>query len=225
VWTSSIVTLGPTPPGVVADEASPRTTDRCFNDYERTKSIAEAEALQRAEGGLPVVIVNPTRVYGPGHVTEANSVTRLIDDYDRGRMPILLDRGANVGNWVLVDDVVQGHLAAMERGRFGQRYILGGENASLRDFFRAIDRISGRRHFQFPVFRPGALWFAWLQQKRAEWFGVYPKITPGWVRMFLAEWAHSSAKAQRELEYRPTPLEEGLRITYAWLLRVRKERP
>jgi len=224
VWTSTMLTFGPTPPGQVHDEDSPRTTDRFFADYDRTKTLAEQEALRRAAEGFPVVIVNPARVYGPGQLTEGNSVSLLIDQYDRGKVPFLLNLGKNVGNWVFIDDVVQGHLLAMEKGRIGQRYILGGENASLKQFFRLVDQVSGRRHFQVPVFRFSALVFAWFQKKRAEWFGIYPQITPGWVRMFLVDWAYSSEKAQRELGYRPTPLAEGLKITYEWLQRVRKER-
>ena len=223
VWTSTIMTLGPTPPGVVGNEDVPRTTVRCYTQYEKTKVAAEKEALQRAAEGFPAVIVNPTRVYGPGHLTEGNSLSTLIDDYDRGKVPILLNRGVNVGNYVLVDDVAEGHVLAMEKGRVGQRYILGGENASLKEFFRTIDRVSGKRHLQIPLLRAGPLLFAYFQQKRAEWLGVYPQITPGWVKTFLVDWAHSSGKARRELGYRPTPLDEGIRITYEWLQRVREE--
>lgn len=223
VWTSSIVTLGPTPRGVVGDETTPRSTPRYLTEYEESKTIAEREALDLAADGLPVVIVNPTRVYGPGHLTEGNALARLIDDYDRGRVPILLNGGVNIGNYVLVDDVVLGHVRAMEHGRVGERYILGGENVTLREFFRTIDRVSGKSHFQFPLWRLAPLTFAWLQKKRAQWFGVYPTITPGWVRTFLVDWAYQSAKAARELGHYPTPLEDGLRTTYAWLQRVRRE--
>lgn len=222
VWTSTCVTLGPTPPGVTADESTPRFTSRYFTEYEETKSIAEQEALQMAADGFPVVVVNPTRVYGPGNLTEGNSATRLIDDYDRGRLPILLNGGRNVGNWVLVDDVVEGHLLAMEKGRLGERYLLGGENASLRELFRGIDRVSGKRHFQIPLLIYSPLLFAWMLKQRARWLGIHPAITPGWVRMFAVDWVHSTAKAERELGYRPTPLLEGLRITYQWLQRVRQ---
>lgn len=224
VWTSTILTFGPTPRGQVCDEDRPRLTSRYFAEYDETKSIAEQEALRRAEEGFPVVIVNPARVYGPGHLTEGNSVSLLIDQYDRGLVPFLLNRGVNVGNWVYIDDVVEGHILAMANGRVGQRYVLGGENASLKQFFRLVDQASGKRHFQIPVFRFSALAFAWILRKRAEWFGIYPQISPGWVRMFLADWAFSTAKAQRELGYRPTPLAEGLRRTWEWLERVRKER-
>ena len=224
VWTSTQLTLGPTRRGEVIDEDSPRRTEQFLTDYERTKTIAERQAIARAEAGFPVVIVNPGRVYGPGLLTEGNSVSLLIDQYDRGKVPVLLNRGVNVGNWVLIDDVVEGHMLAMEKGRIGQRYLLGGENASLRQFFRTIDEVSGRRHFQIPTFHVAALVFSWFQKQRADWFGVYPQITPGWVRTFLVDWAHSSQKAERELGYRPTPLVDGLRITYQWLQRVREER-
>lgn len=223
VWTSSVVTLGPTLPGVVADEDTPRSTPECFNHYEQSKCQAEQEAQQWVERGLPVVIVNPTRVFGPGHLTEGNALTRLIDDYDRGRMPFLLNWGRNVGNWAFVEDVAEGHILAMLNGRVGHRYILGGENASLREFFEAIDAVSGRRHLKIPLLRITPLVFAWLLEKRAQWFGVYPRITPGWINMFCHDAAYSCRKAVEELGYRITPLMDALRITYQWLLRVRGE--
>ena len=224
VWTSTVVTLGPTPAGQVCDEQSPRINSRYFTEYEESKSIAEQEALERAKQGFPVVIVNPTRLYGPGHLTDGNSVSRLIDEYDRGLVPILLNFGRNVGNWAYIDDVVGGHILAMEKGRIGERYILGGENASLKEFFRLVRMVSGRRHVQVPVLRYTPLAFAWLMKKRADWFGIAPPITPGWVRTFLVDWVYSTKKAERELGYHVTPLVEGLWRTYEWLQRVRKER-
>jgi farnesol dehydrogenase len=223
VVTSTELTFGPTRRGEIADEDYPRISERCFTEYERTKLMAERETLARAAQGAAVVIVNPCRVYGPGHLTEGNSVSLLIDEYDRGLVPFLLNWGVNVGNWVLVDDVVQGHILAMEKGRIGQRYFLAGENASLRQFFRQIDQISGKRHIQIPLLRVAPMVFACVLKKRADWFNIHPQITPGWVKTFLHDWARTSEKAQRELGYRPTPLAEGLRITYEWLQRVRSE--
>ncbi len=222
VWTSSIITFGPTAPGTIGDEDTPRLSPRCFTDYEATKITAEQEALARAREGFPVVIVNPTRVFGPGHLTEGNAVASLIDRYDRGKVPVLMNRGVNVGNYVLVDDVAEGHILAMQKGRIGQRYILGGENVTLRQFFRLIDQVSGKRHFQMPMLGITPMVFSYILKKRAEWFGAYPLITPGWVRTFLCDWAHRCDKAQRELGYRPTPLIDGLRITYEWIERNRK---
>jgi nucleoside-diphosphate-sugar epimerase len=220
VWSSTMMTFGPTPPGTIGDETMRRSLP-AFTEYEHSKFSAEADAAAFVEDGLPLVIVNPTRVFGPGHLNESNSVSRLIDRYDRGKLPFLLGGGRNVGNWVFIDDVVQGLILAMEKGRVGEKYILGGENLSLKDFLRLVDRASGKRHFQIAIRRPAALTYAWLQKKRAERFGIYPAITPEWVRVFLSDWAYSSEKAQRELGYQITPLAEAVRRTYEWLLRVR----
>ena len=222
VWTSTMVVFGPTARGEVADESRPRPPVACFTEYEASKVRAEAVASQAIAAGLPLVVVNPSRVYGPGHLTEGNSMARLIDDYDRGRLPILLNAGVNVANYGFVDDIAEGHLLAMRHGRIGERYLLGGENVALKRLFRLIDELTGRRHRQIHIFRPGALLFAYGQRKRAEWFGVYPTITPGWVRTFLVDWSFSCAKAERELGYSPTPFRDGLARTLAWLARVRE---
>jgi nucleoside-diphosphate-sugar epimerase len=106
----------------------------------------------------------------------------------------------------------------------GEKYLLGGENASLKQFFQIVDQISGKCHRQITVRRPGAILYAWLLKQRARWFGIYPQITPEWIRLFLADWAYSSTKAQRELGYCITPLKEAVQKTYDWLLRVRSEK-
>ena len=221
VWTSTIVTLGPTAPGVVGDEAMPRITSKYYTEYEETKSMAEQAALKAAAEGFPVVIVNPTRVYGPGKLTEGNSVSLMIDQYDRGLVPILLNRGINVGNYVLVDDLVRGHILAMEKGRIGERYIIGGENASLKKFYELVDDVSGKKHIQINLPPKVGLAYGGIQKFAADKFGIYPQITTGWVDTFLQDWAYSCAKAERELGYTFTPLKEGIRLTYEWILQQR----
>ena len=221
VFTSTIVTFGPTASGVVGNETTPRMTQQYYTEYEESKAIAEQEALRYAANGSPVVIVNPTRVYGPGKLTEGNSVTLMIDLYDRGKVPILLNRGDNVGNYVLVDDLVRGHILAMEKGRIGERYILGGENASLKHLFEIVNEISGKKHIQVNLPARLAMMYADLEKKKAEWFGWYPQITPGWVETFLQDWVYSSQKAEQELGYSITSLREGIRRTYEWLLQQR----
>ncbi len=222
VWTSTIVTFGPTSPGIVGDENMRRITQHYYTEYEETKVIAEHAALDMAEKGFPVVIVNPTRVYGPGKMTEGNSVSLMIDQYDRGKMPILLNHGINIGNYALVDDLVQGHILAMEKGRIGERYILGGENASLKKFYEIVDEVSGKKHFQFNLTPSIGLAYGGILKFFAEKFGIYPQITTGWVQTFLQDWAFSCAKAERELGYKYTPLKEGIRLTYEWILQQRK---
>lgn len=219
--TSSIVTLGPTPPGAVADEGALRALPP-LTDYEASKLETEREALEACGDGLEVVVVNPTRVYGPGKLTEGNSVSRLVDLYDRGRLPFMLAGGRAVGNYAYVEDLVLGLIAAMERGRPGERYILGGENAPLRRLFDLVDQASGRRHVRLPL--PAALGrvYAWMELGRARWLGGSPVITPGWMETFLRDGAFSCAKAERELGYRITPLAEGLRRTWEWMARRRE---
>lgn len=224
VFTSTIVTFGPTAPGVVGNEEMPRITPKYYTEYEETKAIAEQEALKMAAGGFPVVIVNPTRVYGPGKLTEGNSVSLMIDMYDRGKVPVLLNHGANIGNYVLVDDLVKGHILAMEKGAIGQRYILGGENASLKQIFELVDEASGKKHFQMNLPPSIAYVYAGFEKKKAEWLGLYPQITPGWVETFLQDWVYSPAKAEKELGYQVTPLKEGIRTTYEWLLAQRRSK-
>ena len=217
VWTSTIVTLGPTPPGIIGNEQMPRQTELCFTEYERTKTVMEREATEWIENGLPLVIVNPTRVFGPGIQSESNSVTKLIDQYRRGLFPILLNRGRNVGNYGFIDDVAEGHILAMERGKIGERYILGGENASLAKLFQTVDRADGNKRFQLKILWAIPMLVAYYLEFQAKCLGIYPLITPGWVRTFLVDWAFSSEKAQRELGYRITPFEEAIHRTCQWL--------
>jgi len=224
VLTSTVVTFGPTSPGVVGDESTAQMTPRFFTEYEKSKTAAEREALRLAADGFPVVIVNPTRVYGAGRLTEANSTTIMIDLYDRGRFPVLLAGGVNVANYAFVDDLVRGHVLAMEKGRTGERYILGGENVSLARLFDLVDEVTGKRHLRLSLPAWLAMAYSRLEKRKAEWLGLYPRVTPGWVETFLQDWAYSSAKAERELGYTITPLKEGIRLTCEWLRGRRAKR-
>ncbi len=225
VWTSTQLTCGPTLPGELATEETLPADGSYWTDYQRSKRQAELLAVEAAQReNAPVVIVCPTRVYGPGNLSESNSATRLIDLYDRGRFPFLPNLGRNIGNWVFIDDVVRGLLSAMEKGRCGEKYILGGENASLKEFCQVVGRVSGRRRFQIPLFGFSTLVFAYVQQFLADYLSVYPTITPGWARIFFADWPCTSRKAEIELGYQVTPLETGIRLTYQWLQHTRQLR-
>ena len=217
VWTSSIVTFGQTELGTTADETSRRITERYFTEYEKTKTVAEKEALQWAADGLPLVIVNPTRVFGPGPKTDGNALTELISDYITGKLFVMLNFGMNVGNYAFVDDVARGHYLAMLQGRIGERYILGGENASLRQFYTYIEEVTGIRRRGVPVFLPGAIMLSRLFVLWAKLTGGYPRISPGWVRTFAADWSYGCDKAKSELGYAPISLKEAIQRTYVWL--------
>lgn len=221
VWTSTVVTLEPNQYGEVGDETTPRSTPY-FTHYERTKAEGEQLAIEYAAKGVHVVIANLTRVYGPGHLTESNALVKIIDLYDRGLAPFVLGGGKPMGNYVFIDDALEGLMLALQHGRPGRRYLIGGENASFGEFFDAIDRVSGKRHLRLTVRRPGAMVFAYFHLLRAKWFGIYPQMTPPWVRLFLRDWAYSIRRAEEELGYKYISLEEGIRRTYQWLVQIRE---
>ena len=217
VWTSTILTFGFTPPGVTGDENMPRPTELCLTEYERTKTIMESEAAEWVKDGLPLVIVNPTRVFGPGVRSESNSLLKLLTYYRRGLYPFLLNWGRNVGNYGFIDDVAEGHILAMERGQIGERYVLGGENVSLKELFQTVDKIDGKKRFQMKIFWLIPMLVTYCMQLQAKCFGTYPLITPGWLRTYLLDGAFSCEKAERELGYSITPFEEAVRRTCQWL--------
>ncbi|MDO4571551.1 MAG: NAD-dependent epimerase/dehydratase family protein [Planctomycetia bacterium] len=218
VCTSSIVTLGVTPKGVVGDENMPRQSEKCFTDYERTKLISERECLEAARRGeYPIVVVNPTRVFGPGQLSESNSVVLLMRLYESGKFPFLINFGKNVGNYVLVDDVAEGMILALERGKIGERYILGSDNLTLRKIYELVDEFRGSKGFKFPIWLMWPMIVSYSLLIFARLTGVYPIITPGWVRTFSTDAAFSSEKAKKELGYLPTPSHEAFRLTYEWI--------
>ncbi len=216
VYTSSFIAVGPTG-REPQDETRVHPGDRYRNDYERTKALADAEARAAAAAGADIVLLYPGVVYGPGELTDANLVVKMALDHVRGRFPGIVGPGDRLWSYAYAPDVARGHVAALERGRRGERYFLCGENADMHAFFAALERVSGarapRRHIPYTAAQ--ALGFAlWLW---AELSGHEPQLTHEVVGVFREHWAYSSEKARRELGYAPTPLEEGLRRTFEWL--------
>jgi farnesol dehydrogenase len=201
--------------GSPVNEESIRKLD-FFTEYESSKFIAEERIQHYALKGLNAMIVNPFRVYGPGMWTESNAVSQLIRSYVEGEWHLIPGDGKTRGSFSYIDDVVDGHLLAMEHGRPGEKYILGGENVSFDDFFSLLKRISGKDYFMVHVPMPFMLLFA-LKEEAGTWFGKEPLITRKWVRKYNHNLDCSSEKAIRELGYRITPLEEGISKTLHWL--------
>ncbi|MBI4429215.1 MAG: NAD-dependent epimerase/dehydratase family protein [Ignavibacteriales bacterium] len=214
VCTSTNLTFGPSN-GKAVDESAKRQPV-FYTPYERSKFIAEQLVRSYVRKGLHVVMVNPTRVFGPGALVESNAVTKMMKWYTEGKWRLILGDGRAVGNYVFVDDVVQGHLLAMEYGKAGENYILGGENLSFNEFFATLAELSGKRRM-IHLSAALAMVYARFERFLAQRFSHHPVISPGWAQTFLANWANSTTKAESELGYRPTPAREAMRKTLEWL--------
>lgn len=216
VFTSSAAVFPPSQNGEVIDETF-LLPKNFLTEYERTKVQAEQLCADYCKKGLDVVIVNPPRVFGPGLLNKSNSVTILIEKYINGKWRIIPGNGEAVGNYVFIDDVVNGHILAAQKGLSGEKYIIGGTNISFNGFFKTLANVSGKnyRMFHFPFSLMLAI--SKIELVLAETFGKNPLITPPWARRYLQNRPLSSKKAIAHLNYTITPLEEGMRKTIDWL--------
>jgi NAD+-dependent farnesol dehydrogenase len=181
------------------------------NDYQRTKVAADRAADEAVSKGAPIVRVYPGVIYGPGLRTEGNLVGRMIDDHLRRRLPGLIGPD-HQWSYAFVDDVASGHCAALERGAIGGRYFLGGENATQRRLFAIVEQLTGRR---IPLRIPYsvATMLGAVEELRVRAFGGLPLVTRGAVEIFRYDWTLDSTVAMRALDYRITPLADGIRRT------------
>ena len=191
--------------------------EHILTDYARSKARSEDSAMKYCERGLEVVFVNPTRVFGPGLMTEGNSATLMIQLYMQGKWRYVLGDGNAIGNYGFVDDIVTGHIQAMQHGKSGELYTLGGENLSFNKFFEILAELSEVRHHLFHIPLSLIQLVSKLEITRAKLFRGYPLITPEWVEVFSKNWAFSCAKAEKDLEYRITPFREALSRTINWI--------
>jgi farnesol dehydrogenase len=201
LYTSSFVALPP----------RGRTEPLQANDYQRTKVAADRVADEAVRDGVPLIRVYPGVVYGPGTFTEGNLVGRLIADHLKRKLPGLVGP-ENRWSYAYVEDVAAGHCAALERGRIGGRYALGGENAPQRRLFEIVQQLTGRRpppRIPFPV----ADLLGAMEEMRVGLFGGTPLLTRGAVDIFRHDWSLDSGEAIRDLGYTLTPLSEGVSRT------------
>jgi dihydroflavonol-4-reductase len=218
VYTSSVATLAPTESGAPADECRALTEESAIGAYKRSKVMAErlVESMIR-RAGLQAIIVNPSTPVGPRDI-KPTPTGRVILEAARGRIPAYVDTGLNL---VHVDDVAQGHLAALARGKIGERYILGGNDVLLADLLADVAGLVGRsppsvrlpRRLMFPV--------AFAAQAMAYFSGREPLITADGLRMARYRMFFTSAKAVHELGYQARPYQEGLRDAIEWFREAR----
>jgi len=146
IFTSSAANIGPSEDGNPCNENTIRKTE-FFNIYEITKALAEEKAREYSRSNLHVVTVNPSRIYGPGRLSESNATTKIIKGYYHDTSRIIPGSGKKIGNYVYIDDVVNGLFLAAEKGRPGKRYILGGSNVTFKEFFATLACVTGKKRF------------------------------------------------------------------------------
>ncbi|HWX78940.1 MAG TPA: hopanoid-associated sugar epimerase [Steroidobacteraceae bacterium] len=218
VYTSSVATIGIPSDGAPGDERTPVTLDNMIGHYKRSKYLAEEVvreiACEAAAAREPtsVVIVSPSTPVGPGDV-KPTPTGQLVLDAAAGRMPAYVDTGLNI---VHVDDVAAGHLLAYERGAAGERYILGGQDMTLREILQVIADLAGRKPPRVRLPYGMVLPLAYLAEGFARVSGRSGRITLEGVRMSRKRMFFSSAKAVRELGYRWRPPVEAFEDAIRW---------
>ena len=215
VYTSSVMAIGSSDE-TPADETRRRAL-RFVNEYERTKYLAEIELKEMTDRGLPGLIVSPSLIYGPSINYPGSLTNRMIKQFIEGKLKALPNAGTKKANGVYIEDVVTGHFLAMDKGKIGEKYILGGENLTMDQFIALMNSefklTRVLKQIPMPIF-----WMAcWFEELRAGLRKSTPEISRSSVKIYSRHWAYSSEKAKKELEYKPRTLREGLQITYAWL--------
>lgn len=222
LYVSSFMALGPTEggPNGTLDASAPAGDRIWINAYERTKTLADRRARRAIAEGDAVAVVYPGVIYGPGELTEGNIVVRHLLDLVRRRVPLRLGSPARRWNYVFVDDVAAGVLAALDalvRGNARERYVLGGENVAQGDFYALVGELTG---VPMPTRRlpdPVAKVLGSVEKGIAALRGATPKLTPDLVDVYAHDWSYDSSFAEHKLGYRHRSLREGMTQTIAWL--------
>jgi len=212
VYCSTIGAIGIPPEGGLGTEETPVVFEQMAGHYKRSKYLAEQEVLKLAKAGLPVIIVNPSAPVGIGDV-KPTPTGQVIVDFMKGRMPAYIETGMNI---VDVDDVATGHLLAMEKGRIGERYILGSANLMLREVLEILSRLTGVKAPTIKLPRVAILPLAYLNQWLANFTGHPPRIPLEGVKMAKYKMHYDCSKAIRELGFPQTPPEVALEKAVRW---------
>ena len=211
VYTSSVAALKPGDRAV--DETSRHTADSVIGAYKRSKLVAEREVERLvAEKNRPAVIVSPSTPIGPRDI-KPTPTGRIIVEAATGKIPAFVDTGLNL---VHVDDVAAGHLLALDRGRIGENYILGGDDVALKDMLADIAALSGRKPPRIRLPRAPLFPLAWGAEAVARLTGREPFLTADALRMSRYRMFFRSDKAKAELGYSARPYRAGLEDALDW---------
>jgi dihydroflavonol-4-reductase len=215
VYTSSVATMGFKTDGTIVDELTPVSLDEMIGHYKRSKFLAEQEAIASARAGQHVMVLNPTTPIGPGDA-KPTPTGRIIVDFLNRKFPAYVDTGLNL---VDVTEVARMHVVALERGTPGERYILGGENLTLKQILDRMSAITGLPSPTMRVPHAVALAFAFFDETiTGKVRGREPRATVEAVRMGRKFMFASSAKAERELGFRALPIYNAMRAAIEWFV-------
>jgi dihydroflavonol-4-reductase len=213
VYTSSVATMGFREDGTIVDENTPVSLDDMIGHYKRSKYLAEQEAIAAARDGQHVIVLNPTTPIGASDI-KPTPTGQIIVDFLNRKFPAYVDTGLNL---VDVDEVARTHVAAVERGQPGERYILGGENLSLKQILDKMSAITGLPSPTMKVPHSVAMAFAFFDETiTGRLRGKEPRATVEAVRMGKKKMFASSAKAERDLGFRVVPVYAALRSAIDW---------
>ena len=216
VYTSSVATMGFKMDGTVVDEETQVSEADMIGHYKRSKWMAEQVALEAGRAGQEVIVLNPTTPIGALD-TKPTPTGRIVVDFLNGNFPAYVDTGLNL---VDVGEIARMHLVALERGRVGERYILGGENLTLKQILDRLGRISGLPSPKMKVPHGVAMAFAYFDETvTGKWRGKEPRATVEAVRMGKKMMFANSAKAERELGYVARPVDAALWAAVKWFVR------
>ena len=217
LYTSSFMALGPSPDGKPLDETASHDPAHLHNDYERTKYLGLVEFENWVARGLPGIVLIPCVIYGPGALTSGNITAWLIADLIKRRLPGVLGDGRSVWTYSFVEDVVEGHIQALSKGRPGQRYILGGESLSMQEFVDTAAYIARVRPPRFHIPYWLAKVAALADEVKSTISRREPRLTRQVVEIYKHDWVYSCEKAKRDLDYRVTPARNALAQTIDWI--------
>jgi farnesol dehydrogenase len=217
IYISTAGVIGPQEGPELVNENHQRTVP-FFNDYEKSKAQAENLVKDYYEKyGLPSIILNPTRVFGPGLLSKSNSATIIIKKYIDGTWKFIPGNKDAIGNYVFVEDVVQAILLAVQQNIEGERFIVGGENASWQMFFDKLSKVSGVKNKMYVMPIGLMLTAAHVFDSYSKIFKKPPLITPPWIKRYTYNWGVDISKARKLLGYNPLSLEKGMEKTIRWL--------
>jgi dihydroflavonol-4-reductase len=213
IYTSSIATLAFHEDRSPVDESEPSSLGDMITPYKRTKYLAEDAAREYAAAGLPVVILNPSSPVGVGD-HKPTATGQVVVDFLNGRMFGYVDTGMNI---VDVEDVALGHMLAVERGEVGERYILGGENLTLKQVLDLLSQVSGLPEVRLRIPHGVALAWSYIDTGLARLNPkLVPAATPDKVRQSRRYEFYDTGKAIRELGYPQSSAREALRKSVEW---------